>query len=303
MSAIARMPPAPNLSPYARSVRLDPELSLFLYEAGDRQAPPLVLIHGLGDEADSWRHVLEPLAADHRVIALDLPGFGRSDKPRRAYSLGYFARTVARLLDLLGVARPTLVGSSLGAAVAQRVALASPERVERLVLVGGALPLERGLPPAPLWWFLTPGVGELAYTSLRRSQDEAFATLRPYYADLDALPAADREFLRERVWARVWSDEQRRAFLSALRWLAVERALRAPQLRARVTGLVVPTLLVWGEHDRIVPRGAADDLLTLVSGARLEVVPGAGHLPHQERPAAFVSLLTASRAHAGTPES
>ncbi|NTV65996.1 MAG: alpha/beta fold hydrolase, partial [Oscillochloris sp.] len=136
-------------------------------------------------------------------------------------------------------------------------------------------------------------VGELAYTSLRRSQDAAYATLRPYYADLDSLPAEDQAFLRERVWARVWSGGQRRVFLSALRWLSVERAQIGPDLAARLAQLDVPTLLVWGEHDRIVARAEGEALAALLPDARLELIAEAGHLPQQERPAEVVRLIQA----------
>lgn len=280
-----------QLQPFARTVATAGGLRLHVYEAGDEDAPPLVLVHGLGDEADTWRHVILPLAGRFRVVAPDLPGFGRSQQPRTAYTPAFFARALEGLLDALGIARATLVGSSLGAAVAQRLALARPERVARLALVGGALPVDAGPPPLQMLPFLTPGLGEAMYTGLRASQDAAYETLRPYYADLDALPADDRAFLRERVWARVWSGGQRRAFLSALRWLAVERALRAAELRVRLARLRTPTLLVWGEHDHINARAGGEAMAALLPDARLVTVAGAGHLPHQERPDAFATLL------------
>lgn len=280
----------PALEPYRRNVTAN-GLHLHCYDAGAGDALPLVLVHGLGDESDTWRHVLPPLAAHRRVIAPDLPGFGRSDKPDRAYTATFFARTIEQLLLTLGIDRAVLVGSSLGAAVVQRLALARPALVERLVLIDGALPIERGWPARPLWWFLTPGVGELVYTSLRRSQDEAYATLRPFYANLDALPPDDQAFLRERVWARVWSNGQRRAFLSALRWLSIDRALRAPALRARLALLDVPTLLIWGEHDHIVPEIAAEEMVALLPNARLRIIAGSGHLPQQEQPSELLDLL------------
>jgi pimeloyl-ACP methyl ester carboxylesterase len=250
-----------------------------------------MLIHGLGDEADTWRHILPALAERRRVIALDLPGFGRSDKPRRAYTLAFFAGAVAALMNALGVERATLAGSSLGAAVAQRLALSHPTLVERLVLIDGGLPVQPGRPPGQLWWFLTPGLGEAVYISLRRSQDEAYATLKPYYHDLDALPPDDRAFLRQRVWARVWSAGQRRAFLSALRWLAVDRGTRATTFRERLARLPTPTLLIWGEHDQIVPRAAGEALAALLPDADIQIIAGSGHLPQQERPAALLDAL------------
>lgn len=292
-SSVTLMPPPADLAPLSRTKTLDSGLCLHYYEAGSSFASPLVLIHGLGDEADSWRHVLRPLAESHRVIALDLPGFGRSGHPKRAYTLTFFARTVAQLLAALGIERATLVGSSLGAAVAQRLALGRPDLVERLVLSDGVLPVESGRPTGALWMFLIPGIGEAMYASLRRSQDEAYATLRPYYGDLDALPAADRAFLRQRVWARVWSNSQRRAFLSALRWLAIDRVFRAGDLRARLAGLSTPTLLIWGEYDHIVAQAEGEATAALLPDARLEVIRSAGHLPHQEHPAEFVAALRA----------
>ncbi len=114
------MPSPEGLAALSHTVTLDAGLRIHYYAAGAPAAPALVLIHGLGDEADTWRHILRPLAETHRVIALDLPGFGRSGHPQRAYTLTFFAQTVAQLLRALAVPRATLVGSSLGAAVAQR---------------------------------------------------------------------------------------------------------------------------------------------------------------------------------------
>lgn len=284
------MPVPGELAPYARTVAAG-GLRLHVYDAGAGAATPLLLIHGLGDEADTWRHTLPALARERRVVAFDLPGFGRSAKPLRAYTGAGLARTAADLLATLGIARAVLVGHSMGATIAQRLALARPDLAERLVLIDGALPTRRMRPPAPLWFFLTPGLGELAYTSLRRSQDEAYATLRPYYHDLDGLPADDRAFLRARVWARVWSNGQRRAFLSALRWLMLDQATRADAFRARLAELRTPTLLIWGAQDLIVPRAAGEAMAQLLPDARLALIEECGHLPHQERPAQVLEAL------------
>ncbi len=287
------MPAPAQLQPYARVVDAG-GLRLHVYDAGGSDATPALLIHGLGDEADTWWHILPALARERRVVALDLPGFGRSDKPRQAYTSGFFARAAADLLGALGISRAALVGHSMGAAVAQRLALARPELAERLVLIGGGLPTRRARPPAPLWLFLAPGLGELAYTSLRRSQEQAYATLRPYYHDLDGLPEADQQFLRKRVWARVWSNGQRRAFLSAFRWLAFEQAARADEFRARLAQLRAPTALIWGAQDAIVPSAAGEALAGLLPRASFVAIDGSGHLPQQERPAQLLAELAKS---------
>ena len=126
------MQPWPALAAYARKVQLRSGLTLFAFEAGPNVAPPLLLIHGLGDEADTWRHVFLPLAERYRVVALDLPGFGRSDKPRRTYSLAFLCSAVVELMDALDHQTVGLVGHSLGAVIAQTVALEHPARVREL---------------------------------------------------------------------------------------------------------------------------------------------------------------------------
>lgn len=275
-----------HLQPYRREVVVA-GVRLHLYDAG--RGPALVLLHGLGDEADSWRRVIPQLAQTHRVIAPDLPGFGRSEAPRRAYTPGLFVRTVAGLLEGLGLEEVGLVGNSLGAEIAARLALEHPRRVSRLVLVDGPS-LGGGVSPA-LLRLLTPGLGERYYTALRASQEAAYATLRPYYADLEALPPEERAFLRERVWARVWSDGQRRAFFSTLRQAALASLIAGARFRAGLARLAVPTLIVWGEQDRIVPLASGRALAALIPRSRLEVIPACGHLPQQERPAELVRLL------------
>jgi pimeloyl-ACP methyl ester carboxylesterase len=302
------MDPPPPLRPYARTRDVG-GLRLHYYDAGAGAAPPLVLIHGLGDEADTWRHVFLPLAERRRVIALDLPGFGRSDKPYRSYTVTFFARTVWALLSALNLDPVVLVGSSLGAFVAQRLAIARPAAVAQLVLIGGSMAIMPAHPPAPapaptsarapsrspvrLLLYLTPGVGELLYTGYRRSQDLAYASLRPYYHDLTALAEADRAFLRERVWARVWSNGQRRAFLSTQRWAGIELHMRMPAWRERLLQLTIPTLLIWGEHDAVVPRARGEAVAVALPNAELRIIAGSGHLPQQERPAALLDLLRA----------
>src|SRR5947209_13116044 len=132
------MQPWPALAPFGRRVAVTGGRKLFVFEAGNPAAPALLLIHGLGDEADSWRHVFEPLAVRHHVIAVDLPGFGRSD-PVPSYQLPVLRDALLDLLDALSLPAATLVGNSLGAMLAQMVALQAPPRVAGLLLVDGTL--------------------------------------------------------------------------------------------------------------------------------------------------------------------
>jgi pimeloyl-ACP methyl ester carboxylesterase len=286
------MEPWPDLAPYARRVQLPRcDCTLYLFDAGPAEAETTLLIHGLGDEADTWRHILPALCAGARALAPDLPGFGRSDPPARGYSVPVYVQALTELLDELGIGQVTLVGHSLGAIVAQSMALADPARVERLVAIGGSLVASKVQIDLSTILFLIPGVGEWLYNKLRRDPKAAYRTLRPYYGDLDALPEADRTFLFQRVNERVWSDKQRRAFLSIYRHLA--RWLPAQQrgLGDRLRALEVPTTAMWGELDQMNDVANGKALVALQPAARLVTVPGAGHNVQQERPQAVLSAI------------
>ncbi len=284
----------PALEPYARSVYLARGgLTLHVYEAGATDAPPMFLIHGLADEADTWRHLVPPLSTQYRVIAPDLPGFGRSEKPDRPYTVPFFQDVLLQLLDTLEVQRAVLVGHSLGAVIAHALALSRRERIERLILIDGSLVARSQKVDLATMLFLIPGLGEWLYNRLRRDPRAAYRTLEPYYSRLDDLPKADREFLFQRVNERVWSDGQRRAFLSAFRNLARWIPGQQRNLPSRLATLDVPTLVLWGEADRMMPVENGHALVELQSAARLVVVPGAGHNVHQEDPGAVLEAIQA----------
>ncbi len=282
----------PGLEPFGRRVALPkPGLSLFVYELGAADAPAMLLIHGLGDEADTWRHVLQPLAARYHVVALDLPGFGRSDQPQRIYSLAFLRDSLVALLDALGISSAALMGNSLGAMLAQTIALEYPARVRELILVDGTLTTRaQKLNPVILQMAL-PFLGERLYNGFRGNPQAAYDSLRPYYAHLNALSEADRQFLYQRVNERVWSDGQRRAYLSVLRQLIVSAPLRQRNWETRLAQLKTPTQAVWGGMDRINSLESARALLSVQPTAQLAVIPGAGHLPHQEKPKEFLQAV------------
>lgn len=289
------MQPFPGLERWSRQVHLPASgIAIHFYDTGvgdqARGAAPIVLLHGLGDEADTWRHVL-PLISTRRAIAPDLPGFGRSDQGKRSYTIPFFADTLLELIDHLGLPEVVLVGHSTGAIIAQEFALRNPQRVKRLVLIGGSLVAGESKPDPSLLMFLIPGLGEWAYNRLRKDPDAAYRSLEPYYHRLKDLPQADRDFLYQRVNERVWSDGQRRGFLSTLRGMV--RWLPAVQkgLPDRLSNSHIPTTIIWGENDRIMPVQAAHTLARLLPDARLVVVPGAGHNVHQEKPEVVAEVL------------
>jgi pimeloyl-ACP methyl ester carboxylesterase len=278
-----------ELKPYARTINAG-GVRLHFYDSGQSPGPTFVLVHGLGDEADSWRKVFPLLAARGRVIAPDLPGFGRSGHPRRAYTLDFYAGTVEALIRVLNIKGPVLVGNSLGAGIVLRVAVRNPNLASRLVLVDG--PGAKAKISKGQLMMLTPLMGERIYTGLRASQDAAYATLRPYYFKLDNLPAEDRAFLRERVWDRVWSDDQRRAFFSTYRWLAWE-GLKGHPSAVKLAQLKVSTQIIWGDHDHVIGLDSARALAAWIPDSTLAVIKDCGHLPQQEQPEALVRLMLA----------
>jgi pimeloyl-ACP methyl ester carboxylesterase len=289
------MTPWPGLAPLGRLVETGTRRQrVFVFDSGalphaPRRAPCLVLVHGLGDEADTWRHLFPLLARSNRVIAMDLPGFGRSPAAGRT-NLMKCARTVVSLVRDYAAQPSILVGSSVGAVIAQMAAIQDPQNVRALACIDGGLPQ----PPAALTAMLPmilPFSGERIYTAFRSDHDAAYASLNPYYSDFDSLPRADRDFLRSRVIDRVHSNTQRRAYFSLLRSLVLWDMLRRDWFRRKTRAFTTPVLLAWGSDDRIIPRAAMDAIAAAVPHAQRRLILGAGHLPQQERPAKLAELI------------
>jgi pimeloyl-ACP methyl ester carboxylesterase len=251
--------------------------------AGDgasRGGLPLVLVHGLGDEADSFRHLFTILGPERRLLAPDLPGFGRSPAAGRV-GLG---DCVSALLGLLEAECPegaVLVGSSLGATVAELASFQRPDLAKALVLMDGGIPAAAAKVSLA---GLIPGLGERAYRAYRGRPEAAYESLRPYYADLERMGTADRSFLARRVVERVESESQMRAYFSLFRSLAWTVMTGSRRLAGLLAGSTLPLLVIWGREDLVLPVAGASLLAATAPRASLEIIEGAGHLPHQERP-------------------
>lgn len=298
------MRPWKTLEPFARRISIGGGRELFAFDsaagspakaasASAGQAagklPTLLLVHGLGDEADSWRGLFPLLSGEFRLIAPDLPGFGRSPARGRV-SVGSCADALAGLLDAEAPEGAVLVGSSLGAALAELVAGRRPGLVRGLVLVDGGAPMGTGSSKG-LAGALLPGLGERRYRALRGKPEAAYRSLYPYYADLGALPEGDRAFLAGRVVERVESDSQMRAYFSLFRSFILSLAFRSGHFRRVLAGFGGPVLLVWGGRDTIMPRATADLVASIAHNARIVDVEGAGHLVQQERPAVLAAAI------------
>ena len=251
------------------------------------EGPPLLLLHALGESALDWRWILSDLARTHRVYAPDLPGFGDSAKPAADYSPAFFERFAAAFFDALEVERTAVIGNSLGGLFALRLALSESSRMSALALIDSA-GLGREVSPALKWPALS-GYGEaaiaLSKTPLGATQ-RAWLRVPLLFAHPERVPPE-------------WFEEQYR--LSQLPGFsqAVVAALRAQidpggqreVLLDRLSSLEIPTLVVWGDSDRIFPVSQARDAVAHLREGSLELVPDCGHLPHVERPERFVAAL------------
>jgi pimeloyl-ACP methyl ester carboxylesterase len=242
-------------------------------DSGPRDAPAVILLHGFGSSLETWDGWAGPLSATYRVIRFDLPGFGLSGAdPTGDYSDARSIAIIAALMDRLGLARASLIGNSLGGRIAWRFAAAWPDRVDKLVLVspdGFASPgFEYGKPPdVPLMMQALP------YTM----PDFMFRpSLAAAYADPRALSDATYRRYRDLMLA----PGVRRAILDRMADTVLEDPV--PLLRR----IQAPTLLLWGEQDAMIPFGNAADYRRDIPNATLVPLPGLGHVPFEEAPAA-----------------
>lgn len=271
----------------ARTITVDGlRVRLLEIRPAEERDDPVVLIHGLGGWAENWAPIMPAIAASgRRAVALDLPGFGESERATRPryFDLenGLYAKTFTAVLDELGIARAHVAGQSFGGAVAFIAAIAAPERVASLTLVapGG---IARALPPGfrflvlPFMehigrWRTTPRVTrEILYTCFHdpsRCPEEVVAEAVRYQG---ASLAEMVRVLREGVslWRGIRED-LRQAWLTR---------------RARYGG---PMLVVWGQEDRLLPSSLAPEIAALTDRAEVRIIPSCGHLVMIERPDEF----------------
>jgi pimeloyl-ACP methyl ester carboxylesterase/putative sterol carrier protein len=264
--------------PRARTVRAH-EVDTFFLEAG--KGPAVVLLHGLGATCASMLPTLAELAPDHRVIAVDLPGFGDSAKPVRAYDPAFFARWLVAFLDAVGVERAVLVGNSMGGRIAIETGLRAPGRVDALVLFSPSLAFKKFREAAPVVRVLLAELGAMPIVLPRgivvRSLRMMFARperLRDAWYD-----AAVDEFARVFATAR-----GRMAFFSAARQIYLEEAHGEDGFWDRLPALTPPALFLWGDRDQLVPCGFARHVARAVPSAHSVILRDSGHVPQFEHP-------------------
>jgi pimeloyl-ACP methyl ester carboxylesterase len=253
------------------------------------EGPALLFIHGLTGSQRNWAHLIDALDHEHRVLAPDLFGHGASAKVMGDYSLGAHAATLRDLLDLLGIDRVTLVGHSFGGGIAMQFCYLFPERVERLVLVAsGGLgrdvsPLLRAATVPGAEWVLPM----IASGWVRRRVEAAgrLLTSRGWRASPEVTE----------VWRGFTSladADTRRAFLATTRGVIDPGGQTVTAHDHLPMAIAIPTLVVWGTRDRMIPAWHATTAHDVIADSRVVLFEGAGHFPHLDQPERFAQLLS-----------
>ena len=237
------------------------------YDVG--RGPVLVLVHGVGADADQWAFSFDALAASYRVIALDLLGFGRSDKPLIDYRIAGFVEVLERFLRALAIERAFLLGHSLGGWIVAAFALQFPQTVGKLVL-NDAAGIDAGAIGLPI--------------------DLNVSTRRHMREMLDFM-FYNKSMVTDELVDLAYCLHLERS--DGLTIHSVLETLNAPweKLDGKLAQLQVPTLILWGEEDALTPLAMARSFQRLISGSGLEIIPQCGHLPPLEKPAEFAQRV------------
>ncbi|HVN84783.1 MAG TPA: alpha/beta fold hydrolase [Candidatus Binatia bacterium] len=251
--------------------------------------PVVLLIHGMAGSSATWRHVLPALAQRFTVLAPDLLGHGESGKPRRGeYALAAHANVLRDLLNVLGHQRATFVGQSLGGGIAMQLAYQFPERCERLVLVSSG-----GLGQEVNWLLraLTVPGADYVFPFLcgpRLRDAGAWIASWLHSVGFRAAPAVEEIW---RSYASLADAETRRAFFRTLRSVVDLRGQAVSAHNRLYLTSMLPTLIVWGGQDPIIPADHATEAHKAMPRSRLVMFERAGHFPHCEVPDQFVEAF------------
>jgi pimeloyl-ACP methyl ester carboxylesterase len=257
-------------------------------EAGPADAPPVVLLHGLGATNASMLPLVPALAADHRVIAPDFPGFGASAAPRWRYRPSDLAAWLAAFSESIGVRKPVLIGNSLGGRIALEAAMSTPEAVDRLVLLcpspafrrfREAVPIVKRLPPDAV---IAPTV--IPHWMLIR-------IIRSFFADPDRLPDAWYHSAADEYLRVMRGYRHRRAFYAALREIYLDPAYGEGGFWERLPGMKVPALFIWGDRDWLVPASFEEHVMRALPHAESVLLADCGHVPQFEHPTQTNALI------------
>jgi pimeloyl-ACP methyl ester carboxylesterase len=243
------------------------------------EGAPVVLVHGFGGSLWQWEYQQGALSASHRVITLDMLGSGWSDKPDIGYTPDEVVKFFTGFMDAVGLPRASLIGNSMGGGLVIAMALAHPERVDRVVLISG-LPdhitdkltspmMRRAVESRLPIWLVTVGNWFAGKGLTRRVLAEM---------------VHDERLLTETVIERSYQNRKQPGLIRPLLTTVRNLPLWEEGFAKRIGQIRQPTLIIWGTRDKVFPPAVGEDLYRQITGSRLELVPDAGHIPQWERP-------------------
>ncbi len=258
------------------------------YKIKGEGEPVLVLLHGFGASLYSWQAVMAPLAESGTVIAYDRPAFGLTERPLSwegpsPYSPEAQIALLEALLDHFNVERAILVGNSAGGTVAMQFYLTHPERVQALVLVDPAVYSGGGAPRALRWLLRTPQLRHLGPLIARQLQIRGPELIKQAWYDPERIPPETLALYQKPLQVENWDRALWEFTLSS----------QPSDLSSHLAEFTLPVLVITGEADRIVPTEQSVQLAHELPQAQLVVIPQAGHVPHEEQPAAFLAAVSA----------
>ncbi len=270
-------------------------LNTRFWAAGDK-GTAILLIHGLGGSVENWQPNIDAFAEKFRVYALDLPGFGRSDKPDVPYSVPYLAEFIPEFLAAQGIKKASVVGNSLGGAIAVHLASAYPDMVEKLVLVD---PAGFGTESHILLRLISvPSLGEILVRPSRKGTTKVLTAL--FYD-----PSVVTKEMVEVGFEIACLPGYSRSFLATARSVLTIRGTKGAFVKStleRSRQVRCPTLVIWGKEDRLLPLEHGYKAVGAIPEARLHLFDACGHCPQIEQADAFnVTVLPFLRAEENGP--
>jgi 2-hydroxy-6-oxonona-2,4-dienedioate hydrolase len=241
---------------------------LIRYIDNNQRGSPVLLIHGLGGSVESWTNNIESFSARYRVIALDLPGFGLSDKPRIDYTIDFYVNFLKKFIKKLKITRPSLIGSSLGGHIVVELSIRNPKLVDKVVLISpaGSLPKSfKGTSALKRYVKIVRAKSALEVREILSSIDNSMVTHT--YA--------------EALYKRISLPGAKYAFISALKGSA-----KAARYNSKLEKINTKILLIWGKNDRIIPVKFIRTFLEH-GDSRIIIFENCGHRPHVEKPQLF----------------
>jgi pimeloyl-ACP methyl ester carboxylesterase len=252
------LPPLPELQSVTVFGR-----KICYYDIGS--GPTLVLVHGLGGDADQWAYCFKDLSANHRVVALELLGFGRSDKPTITYRVAGFVEVLEGFLTALGIERASFLGHSLGGWIVATFALQFPDKVDKLIL-NDACGMDSGASKPPV------DLNISTHENMRKMLESMFY---------------DNSVVTNELVDLAYSLHLERNDGPTIRRILETFSKPDEKLDHHISELKAPTLLLWGEEDALTPMAVARNFQRLIRGSRLEAIPECGHFPCLEKPDEF----------------